>query len=188
MPVDLIGSESRWSLNYRTWMLILKLGQKYGWQPAGTQPSADFPDYEWDGGYIVGIGEVMREDAMALADALKRALPDIPELDKTATEEVHARLTAITWTAIKAEAVANREKLDADDGQVVYIGGMQCVKVIPKVAELQIKLWLDPPVSEEDFVRLFTGADKEKIEELVVFLRNAVQNPLSPRGTAFEIT
>ena len=78
----------------------------------------------------------MTADAMALADALERALKDIPEGDDIAAEEAHARLAAIIRTALEAEAVASREKLDADAGQVVYLDGIPCVRVIREVAEI----------------------------------------------------
>jgi hypothetical protein len=76
-------------LSEPAWRLLLTLGHSYGWQPAGTLP----PDPEafddalgdrsdWDGHYFPCDSQVMTvEDAHALADALERALADLPDHD-----------------------------------------------------------------------------------------------------------
>jgi hypothetical protein len=67
------------------WPVLLKLAQAYGWKPAGTRLYiGDGKDIkrviEWDGNYLDMAGQiVMDEDAASLADALDRALPDIPD-------------------------------------------------------------------------------------------------------------
>jgi hypothetical protein len=67
------------------WEKLLALAHIYGWQPAGTdQPlmwQDDADTGRWSGGYDHYLGEQVRdEDAQALADALERALPDLPDV------------------------------------------------------------------------------------------------------------
>ena len=62
----------------------LELARSYGWRPLGTRPPT--PDaYQglrtvWNGTYLTNDGQtVMMEDALSLADALEKALDDIPD-------------------------------------------------------------------------------------------------------------
>jgi hypothetical protein len=85
--MDLFGKKSAEGMSGQSWRCLLNLGMMYGWEPAGTQ--APDPDlcYEgigpahWDeSDYCSNTGQLVTdEDANALADALERALPDIPE-------------------------------------------------------------------------------------------------------------
>lgn len=55
----------------------------YGWKPAGTQAPKDWDIEEegrvWSGDYVSNGGQIVTaEDAVQLADALKRGLDDIP--------------------------------------------------------------------------------------------------------------
>jgi hypothetical protein len=80
------------------WILLLLLAERYGWQPAGTLPgdiSALFDsgtpaveiaaqcmafEANWDGNYSTnGHQVVTAPDARALAEALNRALPYLPD-------------------------------------------------------------------------------------------------------------
>ena len=87
---SLSGACGEFALSDRAWRLLLALASAYGWTPAGTQP----PDPEavdhacsrmpslWDGRYTPPECQRMTEsDARAMADALERTLPDIPEHD-----------------------------------------------------------------------------------------------------------
>jgi hypothetical protein len=80
-----------------SWYFALELGHRYGWEPEGTtRPGADSwkpvgnrgphrGEFAWYNGYVVGNGRrVSAEDANNLADALERALPDIPDHDAAA--------------------------------------------------------------------------------------------------------
>jgi hypothetical protein len=63
------------------WGQLLRLGQSYGWVPAGTV--LDEPNVDWNGGYQTNDWQrVTADDARNLADALSRALPDLPADDK----------------------------------------------------------------------------------------------------------
>jgi hypothetical protein len=65
-----------------TWGSLLRMAYSYGWEPAGTQPGPVYGDSDrlWDGDYFTNSGQVLtNEDAAALADALERALLDIPD-------------------------------------------------------------------------------------------------------------
>ena len=89
IAVAVWGSCGEFSFHTRAWQLVLTLGQWYGWQPAGTRAPdpAYFDDApvdpaDWDGRYFPPAGQVVTaEDARALADALERALPDLPDDD-----------------------------------------------------------------------------------------------------------
>lgn len=66
------------------WEKVMDLAHIYGWQPAGTgQPPAweDADDStRWSGRYDLYLGERVHDgDAHALAEALARALPDLPD-------------------------------------------------------------------------------------------------------------
>lgn len=62
----------------------LELAEIYGWQPLGTQPPSghDFRELnaEWDGNYLTNDGQIIRaQDALSLANAVEKALDDIPD-------------------------------------------------------------------------------------------------------------
>jgi len=60
-------------VNVFEWGKILRLGQLYGWVPAGT--ILDEPNESWNGGYLTNDWQhVTANDARNLADALSRAL------------------------------------------------------------------------------------------------------------------
>jgi len=67
------------------WPLLLILATNYGWEPAGTETPFIYESDEaklgkWEGGYCSNDGQVVTsDDAAALADALERALMDIPD-------------------------------------------------------------------------------------------------------------
>ena len=63
------------------WGQLLRLAQSYGWVPAGTV--LDEPNVGWNGGYQTNDWQrVTVDDARNLADALSRALHDLPADDK----------------------------------------------------------------------------------------------------------
>lgn len=83
------------TLAYKFWWRAGELARLFGWQPAGTLPPPperlQFWRREiehdetapWDPGcYSVDVGQVMTAaDAAALAEALERALPNLPDFD-----------------------------------------------------------------------------------------------------------
>jgi len=65
---------------------LLRLAERYGWKPAGTTLSEAelkwMPDGKWDGNYTTNGGQtVAPTDARSLAEALDRAVRDIPSQD-----------------------------------------------------------------------------------------------------------
>jgi hypothetical protein len=69
-----------------SWQKLLRLAESYGWRPAGTTlPEAELkwmPDGRWDGSYTSNDGQtVVAADARSLAEALDRAVRDIPSED-----------------------------------------------------------------------------------------------------------
>jgi len=79
MGMDLEGEGGSFHFNIFQWSAVLVLAQSNGWEPAGTVLAQE-PD--WSGGYGTNDGQtVPAADAGQLADALERALPDIPDHD-----------------------------------------------------------------------------------------------------------
>jgi hypothetical protein len=91
--LDLIGLFAgcdEFAVSGRAWRLLLALASAHGWTPAGTlAPDPEDVDDDlgraatsWDGRYIPAECQRMTEsDARAMAAALERALPDIPNHD-----------------------------------------------------------------------------------------------------------
>lgn len=70
--------------SWQFWGKALELAQSYGWKPIGTCPP-DLPGFRglqavWTGTYLTNDGQtVLTKDALSLANALARALDDIPD-------------------------------------------------------------------------------------------------------------
>jgi hypothetical protein len=83
VSIDLVRGAEYESCTVFFWAELLKLARLYGWKPAGTLPAeAADPDEAaaWDGNYVLnGNQRVTDADACALADALERSLPDLPD-------------------------------------------------------------------------------------------------------------
>jgi hypothetical protein len=87
--VDVWGACGDFGFSERCWRLVLALGRHYGWRPEGTlPPDPDWfedwcgDDASWDGRYYPPEGQRMTaRDARALADALDRAVMDLPDHD-----------------------------------------------------------------------------------------------------------
>ena len=95
MGMDLRGAGGAEWFSVTSWRKVLELAHEYGWKPAGTEPCRWYdaetgeldeqmspdPD-EWDGTYFSNdLQYVTDEDAANIADALERALDDIPDFD-----------------------------------------------------------------------------------------------------------
>jgi len=94
MGMDLHGASGYERFTNTSWSKILELAYEYGWKPQGTEPGEWYdengeldkqlspnPD-EWDGTYFSNDYQLVTdEDAANIADALQRALDDIPDFD-----------------------------------------------------------------------------------------------------------
>ena len=81
MGIILEGAGGDISASVFEWGQLLRLAQSYGWVPAGTV--LDEPNVGWNGGYQTNDWQrVTADDACNLADALLRALHDLPADDK----------------------------------------------------------------------------------------------------------
>jgi hypothetical protein len=83
MGMDLSGAGGAFRFPNHGWRAVLALAHDYGgWVPAGTQaPRFDDgpPEDDWSGTYFSNdYQRVTAEDARNLAEALERALPDVP--------------------------------------------------------------------------------------------------------------
>ena len=98
MGMDLRGAGGTERFSVTSWCKVLQLAQEYGWQPAGTQaPTFALVEgttetvEDWDGTYLSNsFQRVTDEDAANIAEALQRALSDIPDFD---TDEKWVELT-----------------------------------------------------------------------------------------------
>jgi hypothetical protein len=98
MGMDLSGKGGYFRFSQGRWGAVLKLAHEHGWEPAGTVPPeftvyapdgvtvdevrtrAERQSYaNWEGGYFTNDTQVVSdEDAANIADALERALDDVP--------------------------------------------------------------------------------------------------------------
>jgi hypothetical protein len=83
MGMDLSGAGGYFGINCRAWGMVLELAQRFGgWVPLGTRAPSDWkePDSAWDpmDYWSNSYQEVSDQDARNLADALERALLDVP--------------------------------------------------------------------------------------------------------------
>ena len=86
MGYDFVGRcGASFKLNIYGWPSVFRLAQAYGWKPMGTiDPDPyfehDHTDPAWKGSYFHNhFQTVQYEDAKNLADALEKALNDIPD-------------------------------------------------------------------------------------------------------------
>lgn len=105
MGQDLYGVGGYFRFNWIGWRQALALAWNSAWKPAGTEPNEEYirmryecadPPVEvdeavarhvaeWDGNYLMNAFQrVTADDARRLADALERALPDVPHHDAMA--------------------------------------------------------------------------------------------------------
>ena len=110
--VSIFGGCVEYCLPVRSWQFMLALAERYGWQPRGTEPPEEDATEgglwhdDWDGRYVPICGQsVTEQDARALADALERALRDIPGHDAL-TGEVETGPNPWRWfdtASVRAE-------------------------------------------------------------------------------------
>jgi len=89
--ISLWAEGGEFSLPGSTWLAVLQVARLYGWDPRGTNPSDssvfEFDGLGRDGSYFPPAGQsVTAGDARALADALERALLDVPDNLGTSSE------------------------------------------------------------------------------------------------------
>lgn len=81
MGIDLRGAGGQLHFSSQGWAKILELAHSHGWEPEGTlKPGHLAEDESWDGTYFTSdYQKVTAEDASHLAEALEKALAEIPE-------------------------------------------------------------------------------------------------------------
>lgn len=79
MGYDLTNDKGNdFRFNIHGWRPLLQIAEMHGWEPMGTTLDND---PEWDGSYYSNDGQyVTPEDSRALANALRSALDDIPDI------------------------------------------------------------------------------------------------------------
>jgi hypothetical protein len=86
MGMDLSGPAGDFWWDFFSWHKLLRVAQRYGWQPEGTVLAEEelqyMPNGIWSGSYTSNdFQSVTTSDAAQLAAALECALPDIPDGD-----------------------------------------------------------------------------------------------------------
>jgi hypothetical protein len=99
MGMNLSGKGGYFRFSFHGWRAAQELAHEHGWEPAGTEPpefKVYAPDgvtvdevatqayrqhyFDWGGGYFTHNHQVVSdEDAANIADALERALDDVPD-------------------------------------------------------------------------------------------------------------
>ncbi len=156
MGVDITNdNDAQMHFNHFVWARLLGLARDYGWQSRGTvlgegHPHADHqedPENEpWDGNYSTNSGQtVTAEDAHAFADALEKALDDIPD---------HRINSGVILDAAELTKLAER----TDD---------PLVGVLALYAEAGARI----PKETVNPLEYFAGEAKQYIKELIRFCR-----------------
>lgn len=85
MGYDLFNGKDYLRANISLWPRILNLAFIYGWIPKGTiTDKSRNPDKPWDGNYLSNYGQcVTAEDASEIAEALEKAILEIPGVNIT---------------------------------------------------------------------------------------------------------
>jgi hypothetical protein len=167
MGLDLRGEGGYFRSSHRAWGTALKLAWEHGWEPAGTEPP-EFTVYtpdgvtidevatraerklyaNWDGLYCSNNHQVVSdEDAANIADALERALDDVP--DESAEDDV---LTPAQHQAYRRGELP-REELD---------------KAIEQFMEGQAA---SPPQIPPQTPAWYFAGEKDYLWELIIFCR-----------------
>ena len=134
MSVDLkSASGAELNLGGGAWDLLLRLGEAYGWVPAGTQaPRRRRSKKPWPGNYDSSDGQrVAAEDAAALAAAFERAAkdPGRAKAEKAIRQELDKDVLALA----KKHGIEIPDDLDDDEyvpvtsddlrALIVFLGG-----------------------------------------------------------------
>lgn len=120
MGMDLMSHDGApFRFGHSAWIKVLMLAQAYGWDPAGTIPprhmvAGDLSRAEqWTGRYDSNEGQVVAAgDAVALADALERALPAVPEESQVQLTPEQREIQAVIAAAFDSLSVEERALLD----------------------------------------------------------------------------
>src|SRR3712207_1980604 len=136
MGMDLSGEGGYFRFSNYAWYAALKLAHEHGWEPAGTKPP-EFTVYaldgvsvdevatranrqryyaNWDGDYVTYQQVVSDEDAANIADALERALEDVPEEGNFAKPV----LTAAQYQALARNELSDEEISEAIDWYIKH--------------------------------------------------------------------
>jgi hypothetical protein len=103
LSIDLVRQSDSLRFTVFVWGEVLRFARLYGWEPAGTLPPEECDAEErarWDGNYVLNGGQSVRPtDAWAMAEALTRGLPDLPDeyaaRDKTVVGETGGQPTIL---------------------------------------------------------------------------------------------
>jgi hypothetical protein len=126
MGMDLSGSGGDFHHSIATWRMVLTLAKDHGWEPAGTEPpeftffredgTVDeeeteafrkrYEDWEAPNYYTNDFQWVTDEDAANIADALERALTQVPD------EKTIAMKAATTPCGVRSDVFEHLTPLD----------------------------------------------------------------------------
>ena len=109
MGMDFSGAGGAFSMHCGSWCKALQLARQYGWQPAGTVAPDYGPEYppltDWNGEYVSNsYQEVTDSDAKNLADALDRALADVPRQNTIKDKKLIISINGVSYEATPLDA------------------------------------------------------------------------------------
>jgi hypothetical protein len=153
-----------YELNYKAWFSIdswprlLDLARLYGWKPMGTQNELwlqEENDEDWDGDYCTNDGQiVLSEDAAALADALEKAVVDIPD---------------------NYDLVQNHFTINSVEDAQTYLHSNSNIHRFTKVMLERISIgsgWsIDVPNTDLTLLEYFSGKEKQQVIGFIEFCR-----------------
>ncbi len=148
MGVSITNANGKYmSTHHFVWARVLGLARDYGWQSRGTVLDEDHPYAEyWEGNYSTNDGQtITAEDASAFADALEKALDDIPDQRINSGEIVAA----------------------AELAELAERTGDPLVGVLALYAEAGARV----PKETVNPLEYFAGEGKRHIKELIRFCR-----------------
>jgi hypothetical protein len=128
MGMDLIGRHGRFHFSIHDWWYLLELAKLGGWEPAGTLRTHRIDEdpctcAEWRGGYHTNdYQRVTAADALAMAEALERMLPSLPN-----EEVVAIRIRVIPGLELLTPPMSELDRPNATPTQ--WFGGSHKAEV-----------------------------------------------------------
>jgi hypothetical protein len=158
------GSYFRFS--HVRWYKLLELAEMYGWQPLGVEIS---PGYLINGGYRDNVGNVVEQDAKALAQALRRALDDIPDNATGGAKAIHISESKLTEE--ETQGVLNRMHnmgIGTDESGIAFV----------LISELDWSMYFHQKPEQSGVILnnftlspldTFSGSKKQQLREFIDF-------------------
>lgn len=168
MTYDLLSDKAgHFKLNKYAWPKLLKLAQMYGWKPKGTKLYRG-----WNGSYFGNDGQfVERKDARNLAQALAKALDDIPDyLDFDKSLKIKGADKILDY--LKMEGVDGTTYISVTDGKTGdNLSPAEVEKAFAEILsndEIESIIPINPDLNPLEF---FGGDEKEIVKRAIEYFK-----------------